>query len=194
MSVTNKFYLNLLYGFLLGKTFILRTKKEIKLVIKIEDKHISYMKFIHKKFYNLGLCSQNLPKINTKLVKKGKLRKIMVLHTYNNNDYLNLYNKWYLDKNKKIIPYDFEFYFNEESLAFWLMTEGSISNKNLYVNIKQFNSTDIKFLISFLENRFKLEKINLINDLLEFNSDNILKINKIIKPYIFPSMQFKFMV
>ena len=35
MSVTNKFYLNLLYGFLLGKTFILRTKKEIKLVIKI---------------------------------------------------------------------------------------------------------------------------------------------------------------
>ena len=87
----------------------------------------------------------------------------MVLHTYNNNDYLNLYNKWYLDKNKKIIPYDFEFYFNEESLAFWLMTEGSISNKNLYVNIKQFNSTDIKFLKSFLENRFKLEKINTYN-------------------------------
>ena len=74
------------------------------------------------------------------------------------------------------------------------MTEAKIKNKNLYVNIKQFNSTDIKFLISFLENRFKLEKINLINDLLEFNSDNILKINKIIKPYIFPSMQFKFMV
>ena len=49
MSVTNKFYLNLLYGFLLGKTFILRTKKEIKLVIKIEDKHISYMKFIQSR-------------------------------------------------------------------------------------------------------------------------------------------------
>lgn len=190
----NKFCLNLFYGFLLGKTFIFRNKKEIKLVIKIEDNHISYMKFIHKNFYNLGLCAQNLPKINTKLVKKGKLKKIMVLHTYNNNDYLYLYNKWYLNKFNKIIPYDFEFYFNEISLAFWLMTEGSIRDKNLYVNIKQFNDTDIKFLISFLENRFNLEKINQINELLEFNSDNILKINNIIKPYIFPSMQFKFMI
>ena len=73
------------------------------------------------------------------------------------------------------------------------MTEGLIKNKNLYVNIKQFNNTDIKFLIAFLENRFNLDKVNLINNLLEFNSNNILKINNIIKPYIIPSMKFKFL-
>lgn len=190
----SKSYLNLIYGVLLGKSFILKNKTQIKLIIKIEDKHCLYMKYIHKKIYNLGYCSLNFPKISTKLVKKGKLNKTMVLHTYNNNDYFILYNKWYLNKINKNIPYDFSYYFNEESLAFWLMTEGIIKNQNLYVEIKQFNNTDINFLIAFLENRFNLDKVNLINNLLEFNSNNILKIHNIIKPYIFPSMKFKFLI
>ena len=82
--------------------------------------------------------------------------------------------------------------FNEESLAIWLMTEGKISNKNLYVNIKNFYATDIKFLIQFLEQKFKLNGIIFNNNCLEFNSNNIKKIYNITKRYIHPSMKFKF--
>ena len=74
------------------------------------------------------------------------------------------------------------------------MSEGKISNKKLYVNMKQFSDKDIKFLIEFLENKFKLDKINLINNYLEFNCNNIKKIYDITKIYIFPSMKFKFLI
>jgi len=58
--------------------------------------------------------------------------------------------------------------------------------------MKQFNNRDIEFMKQFLENKFKLDQINLNNYYLEFNSNNILKIYNIIKPYILPSMKFKF--
>jgi hypothetical protein len=89
----NKLYLNILYGLLLGESFILNNNKEIKLIIKIEGKHISYMKNIHKKISELGYCEPKLPVIIKKLGKKGKLNKLMLLHTYNTNNYLELYNK-----------------------------------------------------------------------------------------------------
>lgn len=117
----------------------------------------------------------------------------MQLHTYNNNNYLELYNKWYLDKQNKNIPNDINHYFNAESLAYWLMTEGKISNKKLFVNMQKFNEKDIKFFIQFLENKFNLHQINLNNYWLEFNSNNIKKIYNITKPYIFSSMKFKFL-
>ena len=100
----------------------------------------------------------------------------------------------YIDDYNKNIPKDLVKFFNEESLAIWLMTEGKISNKNLYVNIKNFYATDIKFLIQFLENKFKLNGIIFNNNCLEFNCKNIKKIYKVTKSYIHPSMKFKFII
>ena len=73
------------------------------------------------------------------------------------------------------------------------MTEAKIKNKNLYVNMKNFNNKEIKSFILFLEKKFNLEKINLTNNWLEFNSNNIKKIYTITKPYIFSYMKFKFL-
>ena len=116
-----------------------------------------------------------------------------LLHTYYNNNYLDLYNNWYLDKKNKNIPKDIINYFNEESLAVWLMTDGKISKNNLYVNMTKYKDKDIIFFKKFLENKFNLHQINLNNNWLEFNSYNINKIYNITKPYVFPSMKFKFL-
>ena len=195
----NKNYLNLIYGLLLGKSFIFNNCRipEIKIIIEIEGKHLSYIMDIQKKISSLGYCpfakGDKMPLIKTKILKKGNLSKVMQLHTYNNNNYLELYSKWYLDKHNKNIPNDINHYFNAESLAYWLMTEGKISNKKLFVNMTKFNEKDIKFFIQFLENKFNLDQINLNNYWLEFNSNNIKKIYNITKPYIFSSMKFKFL-
>nr|WUR10631.1 LAGLIDADG homing endonuclease [Elmerina hispida] len=50
---------------------------------------------IYKKIFNLGYCGPNFPKLETKLGKNGKLLKLMLLSTFNNKEYLKLYNKWY---------------------------------------------------------------------------------------------------
>ena len=88
----NTNYLNLIYGLLLGKSFIFNNN-EIKLIIEIEGKHLSYILDIHTKISSLGYCADKIPLIRTKILKKGNLSKILQLHTYNNNNYLELYNK-----------------------------------------------------------------------------------------------------
>lgn len=145
---------------------------------------------VKNKISSLGYCDKVT--IKTQILKKGNLNKIMLLYTFDNNNYLELFNKWYSDKLNKNIPLDINNYFNEESLAYWLMTEGKINNKKLSVNMRKFSDSEIIKFIEFLENKFNLDKINLNNYWLEFNSKNIKKIYNITKPYIFSSMKFKF--
>ena len=192
-SSLNKNYLYLIYGLLLGNSFILNKNNEIKLIIEIEGKHMSYITHIHKKILSLGYCEDKLPLIKTKIVRGGNLNKVMLLHTFNNNNYLELFNKWYLDKHNKNIPNDIINNFNEESLAYWIMTDGKISKNKLFVNMKNFNDKELKIFIQFLENKFNLHQIHLNNNWLEFNSNNIKQIYNITKPYIIPSMKFKFL-
>jgi transcriptional regulator of heat shock response len=118
----------------------------------------------------------------------------MLLHTYTNNNYLELYNKWYVDKINKNIPNDIIRFFNEESLAYLVMSEGKIKNRKLSLNMNQYSNRDIKIFKELLENKFKLDQVNLKNNYLEFNTKNICKIYKLTKPYILPSMKFKFLV
>jgi len=74
------------------------------------------------------------------------------------------------------------------------MTEGKIRNKKLYLNMKNFSDKDIKFLMQLLENKFHLNEIYLFNKFLEFNCNNIKKIYEMTKPFILPSMKFKFII
>ena len=152
---------------------------KVKLIIVIVGKHESYMTHVKNKITSLGYCDKVT--IKTQILKKGNLNKIMKLYTIDNNNYLELFNKWYSDKFNKNIPLDIDNYFNEESLAYWLMTEGKINNNKLSVNMRKFNDSDIFKFIQFLENKFNLDKININNYWLEFNSNNIQKIYNIIK-------------
>ena len=192
-QILNKNYLFLIYGLLLGNSFIINKNNEIKLIIEIESKYNSFFIHVKNKISNLGYCDDNLIEIKTKLSKGGNLNKVMILHTYNNNNYLELYNKWYLNEYKKQIPLDIINYFNEESLAYWIMTEGKIKNNKLYVNMNKFYNKDILNFKLMLENKFNLDQIYFNNNWLEFNFNNINKIYIITKPYIFSSMKFKFL-
>ena len=69
----NKNYLYLIYGLLLGNSFILNNNNEIKLIIEIEGKHMSYITHIHKKISRLGYCEDKLPLITRKIVRSGHL-------------------------------------------------------------------------------------------------------------------------
>lgn len=158
------------------------------------------------------LVSYAKAKISTSsaIVKKGKLIKVMKLtlpwNSHNNKYYFELYKQWYklsfsdihnktnTGKVYKNIPVEEDLinYFNEESLAYWLMTDGKISQNSLFVNMTKFKDKEIKFFIQFLENKFNLNKIYLNNYWLEFNANNINKIYNITKPYICSSMKFKF--
>jgi len=188
----NKTKLYLIYGLLLGNSLIMKNNSDIKLIIEIECKYTTFLTEVYNKIFSLVDCDNKLTVIKTKLCKGGQLNKVMFLHTYSNNHYLELYNKWYKNKSNKNIPLDIMNYFNEVSLAYWLMTDGKIKNRKLSVNMNKFKKKEIIIFKQQLETKFQLDQIILNNNWLEFNFNNIKKIYILTKPYILSSMKFKF--
>lgn len=114
----NKNFLYLICGLLLGNSLIIQNNSDIKLILEIECKYTTFLTEIYNKISSLVDCDNKLTVIKTKLCKGGHLNKVMFLHTYSNNHYLELYNKWYKNKSNKNIPLDIMNYFNEVSLAY----------------------------------------------------------------------------
>jgi ribosomal protein S24E len=114
----NKQKLYLIYGLLLGNSLIMKNNSDLKLIIEIECKYTTFLTEVYNKVSSLVDCDNKLTVIKTKLCKGGQLNKVMFLHTYSNNHYLELYNKWYKNKSNKNIPLDIMNYFNEVSLAY----------------------------------------------------------------------------
>ena len=114
----NKNFLYLIYGLLLGNSLIIKNNSDIKFILEIESKNTTFLTEVYNKISSLVDCDNKLTVIKTKLCKGGHLNKVMFLHTYSNNHYLELYNKWYNNKSNKNIPLDTMNYFNEVSLAY----------------------------------------------------------------------------
>jgi hypothetical protein len=79
----NKDILSILFGSLLGDAHAeFRLKgKGTRINFYQEGSHVSYLIWLHKLISELGYCNTNLPKITTRLGKKGVVRKIIRFNT-----------------------------------------------------------------------------------------------------------------
>jgi ubiquinol-cytochrome c reductase cytochrome b subunit len=79
----NKDILSILFGSLLGDAFAeFRLKgKGTRIAFYQEGSHVSYLIWLQKLISELGYCNINLPKITTRLGKKGVVRKIIRFKT-----------------------------------------------------------------------------------------------------------------
>jgi ubiquinol-cytochrome c reductase cytochrome b subunit len=79
----NKDILSILFGSLLGDAqaeFKLKGNGT-RISFYQEGSHVSYLIWLHKFLSELGYCNTNLPKITTRLGKKGVVRKIIIFNT-----------------------------------------------------------------------------------------------------------------
>ena len=79
----NKNIISILFGSLLGYAQAeLRLKGNgTRITFFQEGSHVSYLIWLHKLISELGYCNTNLPKITTRLGKKGVVRKIIRFNT-----------------------------------------------------------------------------------------------------------------
>jgi hypothetical protein len=79
----NKDILSILFGSLLGDAYAeFRLKGNgTRITFYQEGSHVSYLIWLHKLISELGYCNTNLPKITTRLGKKGVVRKIIRFKT-----------------------------------------------------------------------------------------------------------------
>lgn len=112
------------------------------------------------------------------------------------NELKNYHNLFYLNK-KKIIKKELLNLIDDISLAFWIMDDGSRSQKNDYtLSTHSFSKKENLLLVDFFKKRFNLDcKISLDGRskkyYIRFSRKEGLKISSIISPYVPNCMNYK---
>lgn len=189
--------LSIIYGSLLGDCHGEKRKNGTgtRFSFYQEGSHEDYLLYLHKLISNLGYCNSNIPKIQTRLGNKGKLRKIIRFSTWTYDIFNPIYDKWYINK-KKILPNDIDIYLTPLALAIWIMDDGGKLNNGLKIASNNFNYNEHLILINILKNKYNLD-VSIIKSgyknqyNLYFNTNSMSNLINIVKPYIHPSMKYK---
>jgi hypothetical protein len=78
----NKNVISIIFGSLLGEGYAEYRNNGTRIAFYQEGKHLTYILWLHKTLSNLGYCNPIHPKIQTRLGKKGIVRKIVRFKTW----------------------------------------------------------------------------------------------------------------
>ena len=189
--------LNILFGSLLGDCHAeFRNKgKGTRFTFYQESSHSCYLLWLHEIILSLNYCSPNKPQIQTRLGKKGKIRKVMRFKTWTYSSLNWVHDLWYIDR-KKIVPKTIGHYLNPLALAIWIMNDGSKSGKGLKLSTNSFSFSDCVFLTEVLSQNFNI-KSNVQSAgcadqyVIYIWKESMPLLREIVLPYVHSSMKYK---
>lgn len=194
----NKDILSILFGSLLGDAHAeFRLKgKGTRINFYQEGSHVSYLIWLHKLISELGYCNTNLPKITTRLGKKGVVRKIIRFNTWTYSSFNWIHELFYKDGKNKGVPSNIADYLTPLALAIWIMDDGGKLGQGLKLSTNSFSFSDCNFLVKVLYENFKLkasvQSAGVENQYIIYIwKDSMPLLREIVLPYVHPSMKYK---
>lgn len=194
----NEDILSIIYGTLLGDGYAEKRKggKGTRICFYQEGSHKDYLLYLHRLVSNLGYCNTNKPVIQKRLGRNGKVREILRFTTWTYTKLNSIYLEWYDLDNKKRVPISIYKYLTPLALAIWIMDDGGKVGSGLKLSTNGLKLDDVKYLQKVLENKYELkssiQKTGAVNQYcLYIWKESIPKLQKIVKPYIIKSMQYK---
>jgi hypothetical protein len=148
----NKDILDFIHGSLLGDGYLELHGNGSRLCLQQESSNKAYLLWSHQFLANRGYCNLELPKIQSRIGNKGKIRYVLRLKTWTFSSLNYLHHKFY-SNNIKIIPQDL--YLNPFILAIWIKNDGSRSGKALKLSTNCFTYEECEIL------KIKLNNMNL---------------------------------
>jgi len=150
--------ISIIFGSLLGDAHGEKGKSGVGTCITFyqEDSHVEYIYWLHNLIFSRGYCSETVPVVTNKLVKGGKVRKIVRFRTWTYTSFNWIHDVWYVDGIKKI-PSCIDIYLTPLSLAIWIMDDGSKSSEGLKLCTNSYAYSECLFLIKILNDKFKLK-------------------------------------
>ena len=112
----NKKILEIIYGSLLGNSYIEKHGNGSRISFSQESNHEKYLLWLHNKVAEQGYCNPSTPKIQSRMGPKGKIRYILRFHSFTYQSFNEIHNLWY-NNNKKRIPMNIEEYLTPLSIA-----------------------------------------------------------------------------
>jgi len=194
----NKNIISILFGSLLGDAHAeFRLKGNgTRITFFQEGSHVSYLIWLHKLISELGYCNTNLPKITTRLGKKGVVRKIIRFNTWTYSSFNWIHESFYKNGKIKCVPNNIAEYLTPLSLAIWIMDDGGKVGQGLKLSTNSFSFSDCNFLVKVLYDKFKLkasvQSAGVENQYIIYIwKDSMPLLREIVLPYVHPSMKYK---
>lgn len=189
---------SIIIGTLLGDAwvgYIHKGCKYPKYQTSHSEKQLTYLKTIYESLKpimtNNVVCSKRK---EITIQDKKCIRNNQFLITSRNCENLIIYRNAFYKNNKKIIPVNFlKTRFNDKSLAYWYMDDGSLDRKrHSYIfNTQCFDRENLEEFIQFLLEKFELKfTIKKDNSLYLRHCSNI-KFENLIRRFLTEDMQYK---
>lgn len=193
--------INFIFGILLGDSHaerrLYRSKNgdingSTRITLQQEDSNIEYLMKCWKILSKRGYCSKKKPILRTKIVKKGKIRRIIRINTWSFTSFNYIHELFYIDGVKRV-PKNIEEYLTPEVLAHWIMCDGSKVSSGIKLCTNSFIYEDLELLCRVLEKKYKLDssiqKTGVNNQwIIYIKKNSMKKLNNLVKNYFVESM------
>ena len=197
--------LSILIGSLLGDGSMEKSINGSRFVFYQAKVNGEYLLWLHQVISKLGYTDKNIPKIYTRksstlLAAQGDLDEIKYycrFRTFTFSSFNWIYDAFYPNNSRKIIPDFIETYLTPLALAVWMMDDGtSFKNKGFKFSTNSFTLKEVKNLALILKTKYNLDttihKSGLNN---QYNiyvpKASFLILRDIAKPYFHPTMLYK---
>jgi len=188
--------LSIIIGSLLGDAYAEKHGLGTRICFQQEDNHSAYLFWLHNTVSNLGYCNEKIPELSRRLSKKGKLRYVLRFQTYTFRSFDWIQEAFY-PEGKKVVPLFLQEYLSPLALAIWVSDDGAKVSSGIKLCTNGFVYKDVEFLSSLLREKYGLKtsinKTGAINQyVIYINKSSIEDFYEIVKPYLHPSMKYKF--
>lgn len=189
--------MSIFYGSLLGDSHAERRSlgNGTRISFSEESKHTEYLIWLHNLVAKLGYCNPNLPKLQTRLGRKGSLRYILRFHTYTYTSLNSLHDAWYNNGIKRV-PINIAEFLTPLALAIWIMDDGGRVGGGLKLSTNSFTYEDCIRLTNVLFDKYKLK--NTVQSAGVPNQyfiyiwlESIPRLRNLVRPYMVSSMLYK---
>ena len=194
--------LSILIGSLLGDGSMEKSTNGSRFVFYQAKVNGEYLLWLHQIISNLGYADKNIPKIYS---RKGSLlvgglddiRYYFRFRTFTFSSFDWIFDAFYPNKTRKVIPKFIELYLTPLALAVWMMDDGtSFKNKGFKFSTNSFTLKEVKHLALILKTKYNLDttihKSGLNN---QYNiyvpKASFIILREIVKPYFHPTMLYK---
>jgi ubiquinol-cytochrome c reductase cytochrome b subunit len=188
--------LSIIIGSLLGDAYAEKHGLGTRICFQQEGNHSAYLFWLHSFVSELGYCNKKIPALSSRLSKSGKLRYVLRFKTFTFRSFDWIQEAFY-PEGKKVVPVFIQEYLSPLALAIWVMDDAAKVSSGIKLCTDGFVYKDVEFLSSILREKYGLKtsinKTGVINQYcIYISKSSIEEFYEIVKPYLHPSMKYKF--